>query len=244
MMKATVLGSMLVLAACVEQPAIEHAESDLHPAGASVPIVNALTPSQLLHATLNANTLDDANRRAMARTADSRTALSYAIGCALSPGHDLEVVVDRVAHPLPGALGLADTWTKAPLTLEQRRLVTSCMLARLNYYGISVNVSLRGASPELEVNDADLDTYTIEEGAFFGDVFAGAKSYAGVCSGSGTAPWQRKCAQPGPSGVGLCEVDYVGACGKICGQENGYYVDCAGRNDARYAEVITAYLRP
>jgi hypothetical protein len=242
-MKVTVFGSMLVLVACVEQPAIDNA--DLESPSAPKPAVNALTPAQLFNSSINANTLDTANATAMAQTSDDRTTLTYAIGCALAPGHDIDVNVGAMPYTLSGSFGLADSWTESPLTAEQRQSVSSCVLARLNEYGLSVKISLRGVSSALAVSRPDLANYTLQEGAFFGAIFDGFARYYGTCKGTGTAPWQRQCAQPGPSGTGNCGLDYTGLCSQACTLQNGYYMNCLGSNSVRYmASSTTTYLAP
>lgn len=246
-MKATILGLTLVLAGCVAHPPVDNDDDNDNDDDVGVdldPTVNALTPAQLFNSTINANTLDTANATAMAETWDNRMTLTYAIGCALAADHRVHVIVDGIPHAFAGLFGLADSWTSSPLTAPQRHSVSSCVLARLNEYGLSVKLALRIASPEGGVVSSELGGYTLQEGAFFGEIFSGYPRYAGACSGTGTAPWTRQCAQPGASGAGCCGLDHVGACAEACTLQNGYYVSCIGNDGVTYAESTTAYLAP
>lgn len=242
-MRSAIFGSMLAFAGCIDSPTVIEPPApddtvDLDPT------LNALTPAQLFNSKLDPRTLDTASATAMAQTWDNRMALTYAISCALAPDRRIQVVVGGIPHTFAGAIGLADSWTATPLTDAQRQVVSGCVLARLNEYGVSVNVAMQGASSALAASAASAAGYTVLEGAFFGSIFTGFPVYGGACSGTGTAPWSRQCAQPGPSGSGNCSLDYVGPCSEVCTFQNGYYVDCLGGNGVSYAEPTTTYLAP
>jgi hypothetical protein len=55
----------------------------------------------------------------------------------------------------------------------EQKLVSACLAARTNYFGISVHISLRGAADALEDNTtaAELAAYPYVEGAFWGNLF-------------------------------------------------------------------------
>lgn len=128
--------------------------------------------------------LHDTNQAA---TELGRMRLKYLVSCALPADTVVEVQVDQQAYRFPGSLALAPEWSKRGLTTEEERLVSSCILARTNYFGIPVILSMRGAadnaSPALRASPEEQRSHTYFEGAFFGNVFQ-ADSPAYVCLGA------------------------------------------------------------
>lgn len=109
----------------------------------------------------------------------SRDLVRYTVSCALEPGQsfafswtdNLGVVHDEA---YPGQLGLAPGWATAPLTDEtQQRMVSACLAARTNWYGVSVVLSLRSKLKPLRtaVPGTELADYSNVEGAFWGNLF-------------------------------------------------------------------------
>ena len=120
-------------------------------------------------------------------TADGREVYSYIISCALPEGVTMEASVpgaSNTAPPdtlhtckdgrcaFPGSLGLADYWVDRPLPPKGQRWVTACLLARVNMHDTTEAISLRGVAPELTVSVDEAELYNVEEGAFFGNLFA------------------------------------------------------------------------
>jgi len=69
-----------------------------------------------------------------------------------------------------GALGLAQHWIDRRLDPKGQRWVSACLLARVNFHDQAEAISLRGLAPELTVNTDEQEIYTVEEGAFFGNL--------------------------------------------------------------------------
>lgn len=109
----------------------------------------------------------------------SRQLLKYTVSCALTPNQSFAFSwVDSagVTHDelYTGLLGIAPGWATAPLTDEtEQRLVSACLAARVNYYGVNVYISLRSRLDPLrtKVQDAELADYPHVEGAFVGNLF-------------------------------------------------------------------------
>ena len=112
---------------------------------------------------------------ALIATEDARARLKYLAACALDPDTTLVGQHDGVDLRYPGAMGLAPDWTNRALTALERRWVSACILAHTNAFGANVMISMRAAPapvPMLLADDAEIGTYTIPEGGYFGDIFA------------------------------------------------------------------------
>lgn len=207
---------------------------------------NALTPSQLWNSNLDPGALTTTNLQAMAATADGAATLQYAITCALSDHQ--QVTVNNVTYQ--GKLDIAGTWTTSALSSAQQQWVSACILALVNLDGSIVSVSLRGGSIGMDSGEAS--SYTAEEGAFWGNMFLGASSYAFACNGvdqadddSGTALALRECAEddPGSPGTTPCGFTFAGLCTSAC-TSNNWYVGCNDGISSTTNYVVTTYLIP
>jgi len=197
----------------------------------------------------------------LGQTEDGREVLSYIVGCALPAGDALTFVANGAHYTDPGSIGLAPAWKSRALTVSERRWVSACVYARVNFYGVEVHVSLRGDHPALAAPLGEAAQYALTEGAFYGDLFdpAGPRAYA--CSAvvketklSVSTLGLRACSLPATpnSMVTRCGFTYVGPCAALdlgvtpaCNRLAAPYGDCrAGR--ARRApmahEVVTVSL--
>ena len=107
------------------------------------------------------------------------------------------------------------------------RWVSACILARTNYFGVQVLLSLRSPfatdAPGLQVGSDELREFPVEEATFFGNLFRGPGT-GYVCGGSDSvelksqfAAHKRICALPldqwlDGRQVTACDFVYVGAC--------------------------------
>jgi hypothetical protein len=120
--------------------------------------------------------------------------------------------------PLVGAIGLGfnsedgTTWWGSGNCKEScQRWVSACVLARTNAYGVHVDISLRAPpnAPQaiknaLSVSDEERATYTLREGAYYGNLFATTPTTGAPVGGNGPAtgpiqstPKFNACAGPG-----------------------------------------------
>jgi hypothetical protein len=151
-------------------------------------------------------------------TVDGRTVYSYLVGCAVPAGTTIVAEVpgaeDTTADDpftcvngtctFEGAVGVAPEWLTHRLTHTGQEWVSSCVFARCNAHDTSEAISLRGKSSALAVSDDEAALYTVEEGAFYGNLFTGdddpIKWYA--CEGEGQASGEfgglvvRDCTEP------------------------------------------------
>ncbi len=200
---------------------------------------NALMPSDLEPIPVGA--LTQAYVNALAEDKENRGALGYLVSCALPTGASITAqynctVFGCTSTTYQGSIGLMSNWKTAVPTLDQQRKLSACVLSRLNEFGRSLTISLRGAGYSMDPNEAS--THVYKEGAFFGNVFAGADNYWGSCDADGpTHPW-RQCAQEGH-----CGIDWAGDCASACTADaNGNMTSCTGANGVTYTQPTTAWL--
>jgi len=166
--------------------------------------------------------------------------LQYFVGCALEEGDAWNVTYNGTFHTFLGSLGLAPTMMTNPPTYQQALWLSSCLMARVNYFGRHVIISLRG--DRFNTTEEEESEYTVFEGAFFGDVFANPqKKYA--CQGvqesvalqeSPDRKW-RVCTDASVD----CEFVVVGMCSDVCLSNEGPCI----ANGTEWDDVIASYLR-
>ncbi len=198
---------------------------------------NALTHNALTHNALSSGALTGASLTstslagntaiaAALADADSREVLSYVVSCALPAGDQVNVTVGGVAYTFPGELGLAPQWGQSSGTCNAacQEWVSACMLARLDYLGNYVPISLRGTPSALDVTSSEKAAYSVAEGAYYGNVFlATPKMYA--CVAPGQVGLSRVC---GPTTAG-CIVQSMGMCDDVCDKadkKDGFFPGC------------------
>jgi hypothetical protein len=243
---------------------------------------NKLAASKLSENRLEANSV----AAKMLSTADGREVYSYIISCALPEGKEIDATVSGApdtAPPdtlytcangscsFPGSIGLADYWIDHRLDVKGQRWVTACLLARVNYFGVKVIISLRGVAPQLLVGRHEAERYSLEEGAFYGNIFSDPDKPLdwNACRGKDAAAGEtgdlklRVCTEPDPNDPTRtkCGFNYAGDCGSSAGSateskacnffdSDGWYDGCLAGQAADegpaakpYSEVITTYVK-
>jgi hypothetical protein len=157
-------------------------------------------------------------------TAEQRELLQYIIGCAIAPDVTLEVDYQGGHYVFSGEVGLAPRWLERPMTASEKRWVSACLISRVNNYGLSVPISLRGPHNALTVTSSEANTFRLEEGAFYGNIFtplhepiiwvACRGRDQAAAPGFAVAIDDRDCAEPDPAQPGLtkCGFIYAGDC--------------------------------
>jgi hypothetical protein len=166
-------------------------------------------------------------------------------------------------------MGLAPAWEHRSLQPREKRWLSACLIARVNAYGIEVSISLRGRHPALTPSATEAETYTLEEGAFYGDIFTPENEPLEwtACRGAAQAAGEegglieRDCTEPIGDGTTRCGFKFAGDCSDYASDDStpyacrrddrGYYEQChtlAG--DGRWplgtlrTEVITVFVKP
>jgi hypothetical protein len=140
-------------------------------------ISNALISNALISNALISNALISNALRVDGLTEGhvARQFLAYAYSCAMRPEDSLQLVVRGVDYGmLRGALGLAPQWGREGGSCDEdcQRWISACLMARTNFWGAPVSISLRGNRPELMPDEDELREYPLREGTYFGNLFA------------------------------------------------------------------------
>jgi hypothetical protein len=228
---------------------------------------NALNPNALDLDALAPNRLAGRNLSAAVRAviaapgelgAMSRQLLRYIVGCALNPSQSLRVswhdeLGELHEEVYPGYLGLAASWLIAPLSESREQWISACVASRANRTGVSVMISSRAAHTALRHPDAsEIESYPMEEGAFWGNLFANPPRLYACYKESNvesSRALSRDCAAglPEPEGgVRECpNIHIVGSCDLACGALSaigGYRPSCVDDRGESWPAVITTFL--
>ena len=117
------------------------------------------------------------------------------------------------------------------------------MLARVDAMGVKREISVRGDNHVLHPSKDEVQTYTVAEGAYFGNLFVDGKPRF-LCLAPGQSGDMRVC---GPD-LANCPMTVEGSCALDCAGDGKYgaFEDCsdAGRpwRGHVYDEVITVFL--
>jgi hypothetical protein len=229
---------------------------------------NALTGDALRANTLAADTLSTNTVSALgdpgAAGTLARKLLRYAVGCALRSDQSfaftwMDATGVEHAEAYPGQMGLAPYWATQPLDTAGRQWVSACIAARVNAFGVTVPLSMRGAHPALATMPDEAAAYPTREATFFGDLFSTTPA-AYACYDPTTTDLavlhDRVCAQPtsallAPPDCGPIQV--LGQCFELVGQLDvgrcasedaglRYFYDCAPSPGAGTMASVTTFL--
>jgi hypothetical protein len=219
---------------------------------------NALTSNELTSRVLTSQALTAtallSDRRTEAALHDplARSVLKYIVGCALPAGDSLDLEVDGERYAFPGEIGLAKAWGSEEGTCDAgcKAWVSACVLSRVNYLGVPVEISVRGAKAELAASTVERALYARREATYYGDIFGEEQRYL-ACLSPGVGELSRVC---GPS-IDDCVMDVVGPCDAACDKPraDGSFRNCrdqrrgpAGkfpRGTKGYPASVTVFLR-
>lgn len=178
--------------------------------------------------------------------------LTFVVSCALPEGVTL-VAEDPTTHdPLEffGEVGLAPRWAHRRLDKIGQRWISACLFARVNANNVTVPISLRGPHRGLVTTPEERAGWTLEEGAFYGNLFLPLDQPIDwiACRGRTQAAGEtgglvdRDCTEPDPQNPGktFCGFTFAGdcedytpppsehACRKF--SQHGYYAACAAES--------------
>jgi alpha-tubulin suppressor-like RCC1 family protein len=168
----------------------------------------------------------------------------YTYGCAMPAGSSLTLALSTGNFTVEGALGLAPGWGTGACDTACKAWVSACVLARVNGYGVPIDISLRGNAAVLTPTPEELEEFTHAEGRFWGKIFDNDgvtdnnEYYA--CTGDATTEAEiigRVCAAPG----GHCGITVVGPCSAKCRASDGF---CRASSDKPYQEAIQTWVKP
>ncbi|HET9990269.1 MAG TPA: hypothetical protein VFQ65_17180, partial [Kofleriaceae bacterium] len=156
--------------------------------------------------------------------------------------------VSHVAYSWPGGLGLAPLWSNRAMTLVEQQVMSACMIAHANKYGVHVSIAVEGQAADGTVIARaanELTNYPVREAAFFGNTVNGEGAFVCLDHSAWSTVYSspRACAldwaPKGPSAV--CPPMYfAGACSTICIPDatKTFYTSCAF-NGKTYKPIAT-----
>jgi hypothetical protein len=143
----------------------------------------------------------------------SDAVMRYVYACAAPAGSTLSWYNSKTKKTSlwVGVFGLAPGWVGgAQATTAEQQLVTACLAAHVNKYGLSVPIAVEGRTAtgaQIPVEPGELTTYSFKEACFFGNLFADEGVFLAFDRGNWPAT---------SSSVRACAVDI-----------NGVSVDCS-----------------
>jgi hypothetical protein len=268
------LALSMVLVGCTDSPD----EANLSDAEHGVVVRNRIASNRIASNRIASNRIAS-NRIASNRIASNRLAANEAalgdllttdegielfgfiISCALPQGTQLVARDGTTPDPddtitFQGEVGLAPRWVDRPMNHRDERWVSACMFSRVNNNDVTVEISIRGPSFTLASSSDERNTWTLQEGAFYGNMFVDPDAplpwYA--CRGRSQAAGEtgglndRDCAEPDPANPGktMCGFNYAGDCADFVAPDNkyacvheafgekGFYLGC--RTSARFGD--------
>lgn len=110
--------------------------------------------------------------------------MRYVVGCAVPRGQTLSWTNPNyaTAYSWPGVLGMAPGWASGdPITELEQQLVSACMGALANKFGVHVQISAlsrNGQGVPLPIDPGELTLHSVREACFFGNLFTGDGVFA------------------------------------------------------------------
>jgi hypothetical protein len=170
----------------------------------------------------------------------ANSVMSYVVKCAVSSGQTRTWTNPStgVSYVWPGLLGLAPSWSSGSAATEsEQQVVTACLAAHVNKYGVSVSVSVQGRSATgvaIPLATNELSDYPVQEACFFGNFFRGEGVFLGLdhSAWSDATSSVRACAlESSLNGTATqCPPMFqVGSCSAYCSKDTGatYWKSCS-----------------
>ncbi|MCP3135826.1 hypothetical protein LXT23_00560 [Pyxidicoccus sp. QH1ED-7-1] len=189
--------------------------------------------------------------------ANAAALMQYVVRCAVAAGQTRTYTnpVTGVTYTWAGSLGLAPGWASGAAATElEQEVVSACLAAHANKYGIHIPISVLGrtaTNTPIPYTAYELATYSEKEACFFGNLFNGDGIYAANDQGylSASESTARACGLSSSATQSDCPpIVHVGRCSELCERAGTttdpkpYYLRCTynGRN---YRPIVTR-IRP
>ncbi|AKF84113.1 GLTT repeat-containing protein [Myxococcus fulvus] len=179
--------------------------------------------------------------------------MRYVARCALSSSQTLTYTHNGTTYAWPGSLGLAPTWstTNQPASVAEQQVVSACLAAHANKFGVHVNISVQGrgaTNVSIPTTTEEVQTYSQKEACFFGNLFNNEGLFAAndanyLAYDQSTV---RTCGLSSWSGDTACAptIQHVGSCLDHCQLDatRTHYSRCT-YNGVEYKPLVTR-IRP
>ena len=137
----------------------------------------------------------------------------------------------------------------APANIAEQQVITACLMAHVNRYGLSIPISLLGRDAQgalIPFTQHELETYPVREACFFGNLFNQQGLFFGVdrhvtdeaqyltraCAGMEDAD--------GCPGTPCEPLRFVGGCSQSCAPDStGPFYSLCARNGVIYRAITT-----
>ena len=175
--------------------------------------------------------------------------MKYIVLCAVPAGQTRTYtsLVTSQTYTWPGQFGLAPIWSQGlPATTTEQQLVTACLAAHTNKFGINIPISVLGRDTQgqsLPFKLSELTTYSETEACFFGNAFNDAGVFAAndrtFLLPSESTP--RACGLSSKQGSTDCApITHVGSCREFCTLDatRTHYTQCT-YNGVSYRPITT-----
>jgi hypothetical protein len=182
--------------------------------------------------------------------------MRYLVQCALATGERrtwTNPAGSRSTYTWHGQLGLAPDWTSGrPATTAEQQVISACLAAHVNKFGVSVSLSIQGKTAQgriIPVAPGELRTYSQTEACWFGNLFFNEGVFVG--KDHEDLRWNessvRACgmsSQDSGTSVDCPPLIHVGRCSSLCTRNSSgtRYVTCT-YNGKHYLPMTTR-LRP
>jgi hypothetical protein len=202
---------------------------------------NGLSANGLSANGLSANGLSQTSFAAWFEVAPVQNAMlmKYLIRCAVPEGQVRTYTSTQTqqTYTWQGRLGLAPGWAAGqPATLAEQQLVSACLAAHVNKFGVSVTISVLGKDATgafIPFTLEELHQYSRKEACFFGNLFNSEGVYFGTDGPRlhSNESSSRACelSSENLSTEDPCPpLTYAGACSQLCQPiiPGGFYVAC------------------
>ncbi len=178
--------------------------------------------------------------------------MRYLVQCAVAAGEvrTFTDVATGISYTWQGNLGLAPDWASGkPATVKEQQVVSACLAAHGNKYGVKLPISVLGRGSmgvTIPYTSSELSTFVVQEGCFFGNLFNNEGVYAASDSSllHADESTARGCALSSVKNDTSQEcaplVRLVDECGKFCTPDASkkFYTSCT-YNGIAYAPITT-----
>nr|WP_223757842.1 hypothetical protein [Myxococcus sp. RHSTA-1-4] len=174
--------------------------------------------------------------------------MRYIARCAMAEGQTLTYTHAGTTYTWTGVLGLAPGWAGgASATLAEQQVVSGCLAAHVNKYGVHLNISVLGRDAlgaVIPTTSDELQTYGQTEAVFFGNLFNGEGLFAANDADylSYDQSTVRACGLSAWSGDPDCAIviSHVGSARTYCTQDASrtHYTKCT-YNGKAYRPITT-----
>jgi hypothetical protein len=181
------------------------------------------------------------------------TLMRYIVACAVPAGQTRTYTspATGITHTWQGVLGLAPDWSSGvPASVAEQQVVTACLAAHANKFGLQIPISLLGRSATgtpIPYTAEELATYSENEACFFGNIFNDTGLFAAndrtfLHASESTT---RACGLSSRVSNSECPpMAHVGSCKSFCTLDSSrkFYTGCT-YNGVTY-QPITTRIRP